>query len=122
MTIPVTVTSNNSNWVFPEFKDNFDVSGFNAAFNNRTVGTPASDFVFTTETASETATYSIQGTFCESSTGVSDTVLLATHGITLDRKYVDFLEFVTNVKVNMTQLLGHAISTRELQLRRVCHQ
>ena len=83
--IPVTVTSTNYIWGLPHFKTGFDVATFNAAFNNRTFGTELASFIPITEASEQTATYNIEGTFREPLHGSAKTVLLASHGLTLDR-------------------------------------
>lgn len=78
----VTVTSENFAWNFP-FNNNFDVTEFNTALNRRDYQTSFNPFA---GVASSTSTYNIAGTYCAPASGNYSTVLLASHGLSLDRK------------------------------------
>ena len=67
------------------FETDYDIAAFNMAINNRTFGTSTPDFNTIAGARVETAIYNIVGTYCESVGIVAASVLLATHGITLDR-------------------------------------
>jgi hypothetical protein len=82
ITIPVTITSTNFIYGLSKFSDNLDVTALNAEFNIRGVAATLNPFA---GTQNETAFYQIKGTFCGPSHKKASTLLLATHGATLDR-------------------------------------
>jgi hypothetical protein len=82
ITIPVTVASTNYIWSLPQLQSNQDVSDLTAALTRRD---SATTFLPYTSNEPQNATYIIAGTFCEPVLVSASTILLATHGITLDR-------------------------------------
>lgn len=82
VTIPVTVTSANFVYGLPKFSSNLDVSALNTGFNTRGVAATLNPFA---GVQNETASYRVAGTYCRPSHKKDTTILLATHGATLDR-------------------------------------
>ncbi|PMD26058.1 alpha/beta-hydrolase [Hyaloscypha hepaticicola] len=87
VTIPVTVTSTNFIYGLPKFSDNLDITALTIELNTRGVFASLNPFA---GTQNETATYHVSGTFCGPSSNKASTLLLATHGASLDRYYWDF--------------------------------
>ncbi|KAH8773346.1 Alpha/Beta hydrolase protein [Hyaloscypha sp. PMI_1271] len=87
ITIPVNVTSNNFIFGLPQFSNNLDVTALNIEFNTRGVAATLNPFA---GTHNETAAYQVAGTYCRPSHNKPSTLLLATHGATLDRYYWHF--------------------------------
>ena len=84
-TIPITVTSNNYQWVGPQWKDDFGFIDFVSTASSRLdAGFPSPVGAF----VSETASYAIAATFCtpKRPNDNSKTILLATHGLAFDRR------------------------------------
>lgn len=65
------------------FDDDYDITVFNTALGRRNNSYAFQPF--SAGTVTETATYTISGTFCELIGGGNGTVLLATHGGGYDR-------------------------------------
>jgi hypothetical protein len=87
-TIPVTVTSENFIWGLPKFKNNYDVADLFTNLGSRTAGT---DFVPFNNILNQTASYEISGRFCtpvHPTGGKEEIVLLASHGVNFDKRYV----------------------------------
>lgn len=80
--MPVTVTSNNFIWGLPKFQNNFDVGNFVTEIVRRDAAT---SFVPFSGEARATASYTIAGAFCTPANGVVGTVLVASHGLLMDR-------------------------------------
>ncbi|KEF53280.1 uncharacterized protein A1O9_10728 [Exophiala aquamarina CBS 119918] len=87
-TIPLKVISENLKWALGEFESNEDMVEFSAASGRRDASTTFHPF--TLPTLSETAIYTISGTYCEPVGEGDGTVILATHGAGYDRNYVDY--------------------------------
>lgn len=87
--IHVTVTSNNQPWIAPKWKNNFEFIDFLSSASSR----PSADFLAPVgnNTVKQTGSYQIGATFCTPQKPVgnqSNTVLVATHGLGFDRRYV----------------------------------
>lgn len=85
-TIPVTVTSENYQWTGQRWTDDYELIDFLTVASSRpSAGIPPSFGNLTEETES----YKIGATFCTPKGGgpKAKTVLLATHGLTADRRY-----------------------------------
>lgn len=83
VTIPVTVTSSNYIWGLNKFSNNYDVGNFLTELNRRDAAT---SFVpFSGVSSPETNNYSISGTFCTPKSGKVGTVMVASHGLLMDR-------------------------------------
>lgn len=83
-TIPVTVTSENQPWIGPRWTDNYELADFVSTSSARvSAGFP----IPVGDPVNQTASYNIAATFCtpERPGEHSKTVLLATHGVGLDR-------------------------------------
>ena len=85
-TIPVSITSNNSIFDFPEWDDDYALEDFLAIATTRSTA----DFpsIITGQQVEE-ATYNIAASFCtpKVTNGKESTVILATHGIGLAREH-----------------------------------
>ncbi|KAH6661673.1 Alpha/Beta hydrolase protein [Halenospora varia] len=86
-TIPLNVTSDNHKWALAPLENNYDMTAFNTDLGRR--DTNSAFIPITLGTVTETATYTVSGTFCEPIGGGNGTVLLATHGGGYDRSYWD---------------------------------
>lgn len=86
-TISVNPTSLNLIWAKP-FANNYDVVDFLTGTASRTGGPNIFSAMKT-----QTATYEISATFCtpKNSTSNKKVVLLLTHGVNFDRRYVHYL-------------------------------
>ncbi|KAI9695059.1 MAG: hypothetical protein M1820_008952 [Bogoriella megaspora] len=84
--IPLNVTSLNVKWALPPIKSNEDMADFNTELGRR-FG-PAVNPI-TPATDSETAVYTISGTFCQPGKGGNGKTLIATPGGGYDRSYWD---------------------------------
>lgn len=80
--IPVTVTSTNYIWGLPKFQTNHDFGNFVTAINRRDA---ASSFVPFSGQSQATASYTIAGSFCTPTSEDVGTVLVASHGLLMDR-------------------------------------
>lgn len=83
-TIPVTVTSENRPWIGPRWKDNYELVDFASTSSTRQdAGFPLP----VGEPVNQTGSYNIAATFCTPKRPGehSKTVLLAIHGLGLDR-------------------------------------
>ncbi|KAE9366180.1 alpha/beta-hydrolase [Stipitochalara longipes BDJ] len=87
LTIPVTVASDNFIYRLPKFSENLDITALNIEVNTRGAFATLNPF---SGTQNETASYTVAGTYCGPSHNKASTLLLATHGATLDRYYWDF--------------------------------
>ena len=96
-TVPVTVTSKNLPWIGPRWEDDYGFIDFLTSYTTRLsarfpspLGGPVT----------QTAKYDISATFCTPAQPGrhSKTVLLATHGLGFDRKYI-FRRFVVKSKL-----------------------
>ena len=97
-TIPVHVTSDNYPWTAPEWTDNYGLIDFVSTASSRPdAGFPSPLGVPT----SQEGDYEISATFCtpKQSNAKTSIVLLATHGLLYDRRY---LWIVMNLKVSLT--------------------
>ena len=84
-TVPLTITSANRPWIGPRWTDNYGFIDFvttTAARRSAGFPSPVGDPV------NQTASYNISATFCTPKRAGkhSKTVLLATHGLSYDRK------------------------------------
>ena len=85
-TIPVTVTSENYQWTGQRWTDDYELTDFLTVASSRpSAGIPPPYGNLTEETES----YKIGATFCTPKRGgtKAKTVLLATHGLTYDRRF-----------------------------------
>lgn len=86
--IPVTVTSNNRPWIAPRWKDNYEFIDFLSTASSR----PSAGFPgpLGNNTVKQTGSYHIGATFCtpQKPGNHSNTVIVATHGLGFDRRYV----------------------------------
>lgn len=102
--VPVTVTSDDYQWVGPRWTDNFGLTEFVTTVVTR----PAASFPppFGNPVAS-TALYEISATFCTPKKGSpkAKTVLLATHGLAFSRRLF-FYQTVEPVKGLLTIAIG----------------
>jgi hypothetical protein len=85
-TIPVNTTSLNLIWAKP-FANNYDVVDFLTDTASRTAAT---DFHPFSGSETQTASYQISATFCTpcNSTSNKNIVLLLSHGVNFDRRFV----------------------------------
>lgn len=85
--VPITVTSTQLKWSPSKFHNDFDVADVNTIATSRDASTTFKPYSGETN---QTFTYEIAATFCtpKKVTPRSKTVLLATHGICLDRRLV----------------------------------
>lgn len=98
LTVTEPVTATYPVWGLPEFESNYDVVSFlfNLSRKDSSVNTPPPVTGFN----NLTKTYTVAATFCKPQKTVGDkasTVLLATHGLAYDGRYVqnvwgDFIE------------------------------
>jgi len=87
--LTLTVTSENFIFASPKFETNFDVTDFITDLTSRS---PPKDFAtLLPGKVNQTGIYTISSTFCtpeDTSAAKRTTVLLATHGLNFDRKYI----------------------------------
>ena len=81
--VPVTVTSENYIWGLSEFENNFDVGNFVTELVRRDADTSFNPF--SGISGPETANYTIAGSFCTPQDGIVNTVMVASHGLLMDR-------------------------------------
>jgi hypothetical protein len=82
--ITITITSKNLQWTGPKWTNNYELIDFLTVASSRSA---PSFFGHATE---ETGSYTIGATFCEPKHGGvrAKTVLIATHGLGYERRYV----------------------------------
>lgn len=90
--IPVTVTSNNRLWIAPKWENNLEFIDFLSTASSRpSAGFPAP---VGNNSVNQTGSYEIGATFCTPQTTPTpgndsdNTVIIATHGLGFDRRYV----------------------------------
>jgi hypothetical protein len=87
--IPITITSDNIQFSFPEWKDNYELMDFIALATTRASANLPS---VAGDVKSETGTYNIAASFCTPKKGgaKAKNVILATHGIGQARSHCKF--------------------------------
>ena len=84
VSIPDIVTSTNLAWGHPKFANNYGLTALVAAANCRDFAISPLPF---SGAEVKIATYNIVGTYCQPLQGGKNAILLASHGITLNRTY-----------------------------------
>ncbi len=120
--IPLTVTSDNRPWTGPRWEDDFGFIDFLSSASTRfSAGFPSP----VGDPVKQTCSYEISATFCtpQRPGNHSKTVLLATHGLGFDKRYVSGHSAVSSkLTCIFPQLLELPVSARTVQFRAVCYQ
>jgi hypothetical protein len=110
--IPITTQTEALVYAFPEFSDNYDVAGVIGAFARRDAATTFLPF---NGTKNATGDYTISAIFCspKSPSDHEKTVLLTTHGLAFDRRYV-FMSSSTRYNINDALATGPLVYSQQI--------
>lgn len=120
-TIKEEITTTNQIWVYPPLANDFDVA---QALANISSKEPSTGYQPLSGVVNVTKTYEIAGTFCtpkEKKGGKETIVLVATHGVGYDRRYVYCVEHCKRMASSYFPDTGHHLtclsSTTSLSMR-----
>ncbi|KAK0109580.1 hypothetical protein ONS95_002265 [Cadophora gregata] len=85
-TVPLTLTTTDWVWGRPKIETDIDLTSLTFDFNRRDFMTT---FIPFSGVQNNTRSYNIAGSYCEPRSGPGSTLLIATHGGSLDRSYWD---------------------------------